>query len=133
MAQGKLEVAEKEVFLDTYGWHLLDYPAKLLYQPTEQITSFVVDVEGKKVSYSFANSEDTLNINLAHTEIIQEAFIGWLDKEYRQSDVTQSDMIGFLTKIINNLLQMPELTLTTLIRNKYPLANSIKALIKTYH
>lgn len=132
MIQGDLELAEKEVFLDAHSWRLLDYPAKLAYQPTEQTTSFLVDVDGKKVHYSFAEQQDTLDLNLAHTDITQDTLIGWLDKECRQSDVPQSEMISFLTKIIHNLLQTPELTLTSLIRNKYPLANAIKALIKTY-
>lgn len=61
-----------------------------------------------------------------------DEFIGWLDQECRQSDVIQSAMIGLLAKIINNLFQNSKLTLTTLISNKYPLANAIQALIQTY-
>ncbi|SJM73135.1 hypothetical protein [Psychrobacter piechaudii] len=132
IVQGKLESAEKEVFLDAHGWQLLDYSAKLSYKPTELTKSFVVDIEDRKVSSSFTDNEDTLNLNLANTEITQGEFIGWLDQEYHQSDVTQSDMIGFLAKIINNLLQNPKLTLTTLISNKYPLASATQALIQTY-
>ncbi|SJM38484.1 hypothetical protein A1019T_02481 [Psychrobacter pasteurii] len=132
IVQGQLESAEKEVFLDAHGWQLLDYSAKLSYKPTELTKSFVVDIEDRKVSSSFTDNEDTLNLNLAHTEINQDEFIGWLDQECRQSDVIQSAMIGFLAKIINNLFQNSKLTLTTLISNKYPLANAIQALIQTY-
>lgn len=129
MVQGELELVEKEVFLDVSGWNLLDYPAKLDYQPTEETTSFLVDVEGKKVKYNLAHESQTLNLNLANTEVTQDELIGWLDHECRQSDVTQREMTSFLTKVINQLLQIPSLTLTTLIRNKYPLARSIQELV----
>ena len=132
MVQGELELVEKEVFLDVSGWNLLDYPAKLDYQPTEETTSFLVDVEGKKVKYNLAHESQTLNLNLANTEVTQDELIGWLDHECRQSDVTQREMTSFLTKVINQLLQIPSLTLTTLIRNKYPLARSIQELVSAY-
>lgn len=132
MSQGELELAEKEVFLDTAEWSLLDYPAKLDYQPTEETTSFLVDVEGKKVKYNLVDDTQTLNLNLANSEVTQDELIGWLDMECRQNDVTQREMIGFLSKVINNLLQVPSMTLTTLIRNKYPLANAINQLVATY-
>jgi len=132
MVQGELELVEKEVFLDISGWNLLDYPAKLDYQPTEETTSFLVDVEGKKVKYNLAHESQTLNLNLANTEVTQDELIGWLDHECRQSDVTQREMTSFLTKVINQLLQIPSLTLITLIRNKYPLSRSIQELVSAY-
>lgn len=132
MSQGELELAEKEVFLNIFGWNLLDYPAKLDYKPTEETISFLVDVEGKKVRYSLADDTQALNLNLAHTDITQDELIGWLDKECRQSDIRQQDITSFLSIVINHLLQSPALTLTTLIRNKYPIANAINKLIATY-
>jgi type III restriction enzyme len=132
MSQGELELAEKEVFLDAYGWSLLDYPAELNYKPTEETTSFSVDLHGKKVKYNFVDDGQTLNLNFANTEVTQDELVGWLDQESRQSDVTQREMTGFLSNIINHLLKKPELTLTTLIRNKYPLANAIQDLVSEY-
>lgn len=132
MVQGELELVEKEVFLSISGWNLLDYPAKLDYQPMEETTSFLVDVEGKKVQYSLAQDSQTLNLNLAQTEVTQDELIGWLNHECRQSDVAQREMTSFLTKIVDRLLQIPSLTLTALIRNKYPLSRSIKELVSAY-
>lgn len=132
MSQGELELAEKEVFLDAYGWSLLDYPAELDYKPTEETTSFSIDMQGKKVKYNFVDDGQTLNLNFANTEITQDELVGWLDHECRQSDVTQREMTGFLSNVINHLLKKPELTLTTLIRNKYPLVNAISDLVSEY-
>lgn len=132
MSQGMLELAEKEVFLDAFEWNLLDYPAKIDYKPTEQTKSFIVDMPDKKIKYRELSKDQTFNLNLANTEITQEDLIRWLDQECRQSDVTQSIMIGFLSNIINHLLQSPEMTLTTLVRNKYPLSNAIIALVSKY-
>lgn len=132
MSQGELELAEKEVFLDAYGWSLLDYPAELNYKPTEETTSFSIDMQGKRVKYNFVDDEQTLNLNFANTEVTQDELVGWLDQECRQSDVTQREMTGFLSNVINHLLKKPELTLTTLIRNKYPLVNAIGDLVSEY-
>ncbi|MEY8201316.1 MAG: DEAD/DEAH box helicase family protein [Colwellia sp.] len=132
MSQGELELAEKEVFLDTCGWSLLDYPAELNYKPTEETTSFLIDMQGKKVKYNFVDDGQILNLNFANTEVTQDELVGWLDQECRQSDVTQRVITGFLSKIINHLLKKPELTLTMLIRNKYPLANAIGDLVSEY-
>lgn len=132
ISQGELELAEKEVFLDTFGWSLLDYPAELNYVPTEETASFAVDLQGKKIHFNLVDGNHTLNLNFANTDITQDELVGWLDLELRQSDITQREMTGFLSNVINYLLKKPELTLTTLIRNKYPLSNAIKNLISEY-
>tara|TARA_R110001583_G_scaffold52178_1_gene162323 strand:- start:6321 stop:8993 length:2673 start_codon:yes stop_codon:yes gene_type:complete len=132
MSQGELELAEKEVFLDAFGWSLLNYPAELNYKPTEETTSFSIDLHGKKVKYNFVDDKQTLNLNFANTEVTQDELVGWLDQECRQSDITQREMTGFVSNVINHLLKKPELTLTTLIRNKYPLANAIQDLVAEY-
>lgn len=132
MSQGELELAEKEVFLDAFGWSLLNYPAELNYKPTEETTSFSIDLHGKKVKYNFVDDKQALNLNFANTEVTQDELVGWLDQECRQSDVTQREMTGFISNVINHLLKKPELTLTTLIRNKYPLVNAIQDLVSEY-
>lgn len=132
MSQGELELVEKEVFLDVFGWSLLNYPAELNYKPTEETTSFSIDLNGKKVKYNLVSENQTLNLNFANTEITQDELVGWLDQECRQSDVTQREMTGFVSNLINHLLKKPELTLTTLVRNKHPLANAIQDLVAEY-
>ncbi|MGE6568162.1 DEAD/DEAH box helicase [Shewanella vesiculosa] len=130
--QGELELAEKEVFLDVFGWSLLDYPAEINYKPTEETTSFSIDLQGKKIKYNVVDDGQTFNLNFANTEVTLDELIGWLDLECRQSDLTQREITGFLSNVINHLLKKPELTLTTLIRNKFPLVNAIQDLISEY-
>ncbi|MGL4666686.1 MAG: DEAD/DEAH box helicase [Saezia sp.] len=132
MNQGELELAEKEVFLDVFGWSLLDYPAEINYKPTEETTSFSIDLQGKKIKYNVVDDGQTFNLNFANTEVTLDELIGWLDLECRQSDLTQREITGFLSNVINHLLKKPELTLTTLIRNKFPLVNAIQDLISEY-
>lgn len=132
MNQGELELAEKEVFLDVFGWSLLDYPAEINYKPTEETTSFSIDLQGKKIKYNVVDDGQTFNLNFANTEVTLDELIGWLDLECRQSDLTQREITGFLSNVINYLLKKPELTLTTLIRNKFPLVNAIQDLISEY-
>jgi type III restriction enzyme len=132
MYQGELELAEKELFLDVHGWDLLNYKAELTFNSTEETTSFSLDLEGKKIRYRSVSEEQNLDLNLVHTETTQEELVNWLDKECRQSDITQSTLTSFISQIINRLLKQPKLTLTTLVRNKFPLANAMQDLIAVY-
>ena len=131
MLQGELELVEDEVFLNANEWDLNDYDTQLDYQPTEQTTSFSVDINGKKINYEFVDAGQTLNLNFANTDISQEQLVRWLDNECQQQDIQQHMLRGFISNVVNHLLKRPDLTLTTLVRNKFPLVNAIRDLISS--
>jgi len=131
--QEELELVEPETFLEVGGWSLLNYPAQLdNFRIEETTTSFAIDMDGKKLSYHIADKKEVVNFNDSFLDVTVNDLIRWLDRELRQIDVIQSEMIKFLSILINNLMQQPTIGLTALLRNKFPLSRAIKDLIKIY-
>lgn len=133
MQQGELELVEAETLLAAGNWNLLDYPAELKsFRFDETTSSFMVDIDGKKVTYGIAEQKDRVNYNLGFLEVTEQDLIRWLDKELRQSDVLQQQLTAFIAKVIKNLLQQKRLTVTALVRNKFALARATRDLIQRY-
>ena len=131
--QGELDLVEPETFLDVGGWSLLNYPAKLDNFRIEETThSFAIDMDGKEVSYHIANEKEVVSFNDNFLDVTENDIVRWLDRELRQVDVIQSEMIKFLSSLINSLLQQPTISLTALVRNKFPLSRAVRDLVKIY-
>ena len=131
--QGELELVEREVLLDVNEWNLLDNLAKLpSFKVTESSNLWEIDVDGNKVTYSTADSVEHYDLNQSWLDVSQNDLVRWLDRELRQGDVPQGVLIKFINLIVSDLLSHPELTLTALVRNKFPLARAIRDLITRY-
>lgn len=133
MQQGQLELVEAETLLQACNWNLLDYPAELKnFSLHETTNNFAIDIEGKKVKYHVAEQKDILPFNQGFIDITEQDLIRWLDKELRQTDIVQQQMASFIGRLVKNLLQQYDMTLTALVRNKYPLAQAIRDTIRSY-
>lgn len=131
--QGELELVESEVFLHAHNWNLLGYPAELTnFRMQETSHSFSIDLDGKELSYRVADEKDVMAFNEGFIDVTEQDLIRWLDRDLRQPDILQNQLIQFLARLIKNLLQQPNMTLTALVRNKFPLARAIGDLIKLY-
>ncbi|PPD43803.1 MAG: restriction endonuclease subunit R [Methylobacter sp.] len=131
--QGELELVEPETVLENGQLNVLNYPARLNnFQLQETSNSFSIDMDGKEISYHIAKQSDVINFNDDLLDVTDQDLIGWLDRECRQPDVMQNDMIKFSALLINDLLKAPGINLTALVRNKYPLLRAVKDLIALY-
>ena len=131
--QEELELIEPETILKNGQLNLLDYPAKLNnFRIEETSNSFSIDMGDKTISYHIAKQNEVFNLNDDLLDVTEQDVIRWLDRDLRQDDVKQSDMLKFNTLLINDLLQKPGINLTALVRNKYPLSRAIKDLISLY-
>lgn len=131
--QGELELVESEVFLHAHNWNLLDYPAELAnFRMQETTHSFTIDLDGKELHYNVADEKAVVAFNQGFIDVTEQDLIRWLDRELRQPDILQAQLIQFLAKLVKNLLQKPNMTLTALVRNKFPLARAIGDLIKLH-
>ena len=129
----ELELVEPENIMHNGQLNLLNYPAKLNnFRIEETSNSFSIDMGDKTISYHIAKQNEVINLNEDLLDVTEQDVIRWLDRELRQSDVKQSEMIKFNTSLVNDLLQKPGINLTALVRNKYPLARAIKDLIGLY-
>ncbi len=133
LQQGQLELVEAETLLHACNWNLLDYPAELKnFTLYETSNSFAIDIDGEKVIYKISEQKDVVSFNEGFLDITEHDLVRWLDKELRQTDVVQQQMAAFIGKLVKNLLQQYNMTLTALVRNKYPLARAIRDLIRMH-
>ncbi|KAB1175325.1 DEAD/DEAH box helicase [Photobacterium damselae] len=133
MEQGELELVESEVFLHVHSWNLLNYPAELTnFVMNETSNSFAIDMDGKSLTYKVAEQKEVIVFNQGFIDVTEQDLVRWLDRELRQPDVLQHQLVGFLGRIVKNVLQQPNVTLTALVRNKFPLARAIRDLIRLY-
>jgi type III restriction enzyme len=131
--QGELDLIESEVFLHAHGWSLLSYLAELKnFSLHETSNSFSIDIDGKEIVYGISKQQEAIAFNEVIQDVSEQDLIGWLDRELKQPDIIQSQLIAFLSRIVKNLLQQPNMTLTALVRNKFPLARAIRDLIRLY-
>ena len=131
--QGELELVESEVFLHAQNWNLLDYPAELPNFSLQETThSFSIDLDGSQLSYKVADEQEVVAFNRGFVDVTENDLVRWLDRELRQPDIVQAQMLGFIAKLVNHLLQKPELNLTTLVRNQFPVSRAIRDVIKRY-
>jgi len=131
--QGELELIEPETILENGQLNLLNYPARLNnFCIQETSNSFSIDMDGKEVKYHIAQQSEIINLNDDLLAVTAQDLIGWLDRECRQSDVMQAEMIKFSATLINELLKIPNINLTALVRNKFPLLRAVKDLIALY-
>ncbi len=131
--QGELELVEAETLLDVSEWDLLNNVAKLpSFKSVESSNLWEIDLEGNKITYSTADSTERFDLNQSWLDVTQNDLVRWLDRELRQADVPQGTLIKFINLIVSDLLSRPELTLTALVRNKFPLARAIRDLISRY-
>lgn len=133
MQQGEIELIEAETLLSAYQWNLLDYSAELKgFAFNDTINSYVIDFDGEKVVYKLSDQADTIVFNQGFLDVTEEDLVRWLDKELRQPDIMQQQLVAFIARIVKNLLQKEGMTLTALVRHKFPMARAIRDLISRY-
>lgn len=131
--QQEIELLDSATILYKNSWSLLDYPAELKnFSLSETTHSFSIDMDGGSLKYKIADKADVIPFNQGFTDVTENDLVRWLDRELRQVDVVQRDLIKFLSILVKKLLQTPALSLTTLVRNKFPLSRAINDLINRY-
>ena len=133
LVQGELALIEPEVLLDANEWDLLDHLAQLpKFKIRESSHLWSIDIEGTEVKYQKANTAEKYDLNQSWLDVTENDLVRWLDRELRQTDISQGTMIQFIRLIISDLLSRSEVTLTALVRNKFPVARAIRDLIAKY-
>lgn len=131
--QEELELVEPEFLLHAHSWNLLDYPAELPnFRLQETTNSFSIDLDGSSLSYKVADEKDVVTFNQGFVDVTKSDLVRWLDRELRQPDILQAQLIQFLARLVNKLLQNQKLSFTALVRNKFPLSRAIGDLIKLH-
>ena len=131
--QGTMEFADADLFMEYHNWSLLDHSAKLdehEFTIHETARRFEVDIDGNRVTYTFAREEEQLALDVAVEGWTPEALVIWLDRRVRQPDVHQIELLKWLRVMIDHLVNARGMTISALMRCKFLLATKIQNKIK---
>lgn len=131
--QGELELVEAEALLHAHNWSLLNYKAELPnFRMQETSHSFAIDMDGKSLSYKVSDEKEVISFDLGFIGVTEQDLVRWLDRKLKQPDILQAELIQFVAKLVNTTLQQPNVTLTSLVRNKFPLVRAIGDLMRLH-
>ena len=133
--QGELQLAEKELILDLGGWSLNDCQAALSpaeFSIQETAERWEVDLYDEKVGYKHLDQNIQLEIGLLKLDWTDLQLSRWLDRQCRQTDITQTVLLEFCRRLVADLLESRRFALNDLVRFKYPLAKAIQQKIAAY-
>ena len=127
--QGTLGFADTDVFMEYHDWSLLDYSPKMDEQEFtihETARSFAIDIDGNRITYQFASEEEQLALDIAVEGWTAEALVLWLDRQVRQMDIHQSELLKWLRQLVDHLLNTRGMSISALMRCKFLLAKKIE-------
>jgi type III restriction enzyme len=124
--EGEWQPVEKETLSELGGLSLLDCPAQLAgFTVHETARTFEIDLDGKKITYTVGDSGQ-LSLNEIPTEATEQDLVRWLDRETRQPDISQAELLKYLGRMVRHLISDRGFSLTALVRAKFQLAEAIR-------
>jgi type III restriction enzyme len=133
--QGELELAEPELFSTLGGWDINSFTAALSsseFSTDERNESFELDVEAGKVTSShIAEPQRQYQLNGLDTAWDEKVLARFIDKQCRQRDISQTQLLEFARRIIEQQLNRG-LSLERLVLAKYRLAKAVARKIAEY-
>lgn len=127
--QGAFEFADTDVFMEFHDWRLADHPALLnegAFAIRETARSFEIDIDGNRVTYQFADEAEQLALDVEVEGWTPQNLVLWLDRQLRQPDIHQSDLLKWLTDCVGHLVGPRKLSIAALMRTKFILARKLK-------
>ena len=131
--QGTLEFADTDVLMEYHDWSLLNHSPKM--EPHEFVIrktahSFEIDLDGRRVTYQSGSEKEQMVLD-THVEVwTPEELVLWLDRQVRQTDIHQSELLKWLRELVDYLLRARGMTMAALMRCKFLLASKIENKIK---
>jgi type III restriction enzyme len=132
--QGHLEFADTDIFMEFHDWSLLGHAARLgedEFAVRETARSFEIDLDGNRITYQFASEDEQLALDIEVEGWTPEALVLWLDKQVRQPDIHQSELLRWLREIVDHLMKKRGMHIAALMRCKFILARKLREKIAT--
>ena len=127
--QGKLELADTDIFMEHHDWSLLDHSPRMdegEFAVHEPARSFEIDLDGNRIAYQFASEEEQLALNVEVEGWTPEALALWLDRQVRQPDIRQNELIRWLRDLVRHLIDVRGMHISALMRGKFLLARKVR-------
>ena len=117
------------MLMELHNWSLLDHPARLEereFAIRETARSFEIDLDGKRVTYQFTSEQEQLGLDVDVEGWTQEELVLWIDRQVRQPDIRQTELLKWLSDLITYLINVRNLHIAALMRCKFILARKIR-------
>ena len=127
--QGTLEFADTDLFMESHEWSLLDHSPRMdesEFAIRETARSFEIDLDGNRIAYQFASEEEQLALNVEVEGWTPEALVRWLDRQVREADIRQGELIRWLRDLVGHLAGPRGIHISALMRGKFLLARKIR-------
>ena len=127
--QGELEWADTDLFMEHQDWSLLDHSPRMdesEFAIRETARSFEIDLDGNRIAYQFASEEEQLALSVEVEGWTPEALVLWLDRQPRQPDIRQSELVRWLRDLVRHLVNARGTHISALMRGKFLLARKIR-------
>ena len=132
-ADGALELAEKDWFLDPGGWNLLDFPAEMNsgeFNIQERAESFLIDINGRQLTTRYLGTQMPLDLEDVDSGWDDLQLSRWLDGKLYQPDIRQEALLEWLRRCLKYLIDQRSFTLTGLARGRFLLEKALREKIK---
>lgn len=132
--QGELEFADTDVFMECHDWSLLDHSSKLgeaEFAIRETARSFEIDLDGNRITYQHAGETEQLALDVDVEGWTPEALVLWLDRQVRQPDIHQTELLRWLRDLVGHLITARGMHIAALMRCKFMLARKIREKLAT--
>ncbi|WPB83606.1 DEAD/DEAH box helicase [Sediminicoccus rosea] len=127
--QGKLEFADTDVFMEFRDWSLLDHSPRMAegeFAIRETARSFEIDLDGNRITYQFADEQEQLALDIDVAGWTPEALVLWLDRQARQPDIHQGELLRWLRDLVAHLITTRGMHIAALMRCKFILARKVR-------
>ncbi len=93
----------------------------------ESARTFIFDLEGEKMRYSQVDEQVQFSLLASAQTWDERGLTRWLDRQCRQDDLRQEELLEFCRRSVHSLLQRGKFDIETLCRAKYALAATLKS------
>jgi len=131
---GQLLFADPNIIFEHFDWNIGKYaPAKLEKQDfnIEETPGkgFYIDIDGNRLTYSIVGKDQLLPY-MTDTDVWEPInLVYWLDRNLKQDDIPQSQMVAWLGKIVEHLTKTRKISIPNLMIAKFALLNKLLAII----
>ena len=130
--QGQLAFADPDLFMENHDWSLLDHSPKLTeseFALRETARTFEIDLDGKSIVYQELTEKEQLTLNANVEGWTPQALVLWLDRQTRQADIGQGELLRWLSDLVSHLIDDRNMHIAALMRCKFILARKIRSKI----
>ena len=123
---GELHLVEKRLLANLGEFDPFVDPMSLEgFSLRERANAFEIDLDGGKVVYTVSDAAQ-LQLNEVASHTTENDLVKWLNRECRQVDVRHAELLKWLVVMVRHLRHDWKLSLTALVRAKFPLAEAIR-------